>query len=221
MREEQERTAETRRARRRREEGSARRQQRGWLAPGSPELARAGDLAAARATIAAHVARDEEQARARTFLLEWIDAHPDALDRSCLAGHLTASSLVLDARGEHALLTLHKKLGRWLQLGGHCDGDGNLARAALCEAQEESGIAELEIDPTPIDLDCHRIPARPGEPEHWHLDTRFLARAAPGATPRINPESKELRWISLREGQSFELDDSVLRLFRLARGRES
>lgn len=189
---------------------------RRWLAAGSPELAPVADLARARATIEAWRPRDGRQREARAFVLDWIDGHPDALLRSCLEGHLTASTLLLDARGERALLTLHGKLGRWLQLGGHCDGDGNLAGSALREGLEESGIPGLEIDPELIDLDCHRIPARPGEPEHWHLDARFLTRAPAGAEPRLGPESKALRWFAPEELAAVTRDDSVERLFALA-----
>lgn len=185
---------------------------RRWLAADHPELAAATDLARARATLAAYVPRDAHQAEQRAFFLAWIDAHPDALHRSCLDGHLTASALVLDHAGERALLTLHKKLGRWLQLGGHCDGDGNLAAAALREAIEESGIATLTIDPTPIDLDAHRIPARPGEPEHWHLDTRYLVRAPAGARELVSDESLALRWLPLDELDALPIDESVRRL---------
>lgn len=192
------------------------RTQRRWLVAGMPELAPIADLARARSTIERHVPRDRKQAQAREFVLAWIDAHPDALLRSCLDGHLTSSALVLDASGARALLTLHRKLGRWLQLGGHCDGDANLAGSALREASEESGISGLAIDPELIDLDCHRIPARAGEPEHWHLDARFLVRAPPAALARISQESRALRWFTPEELAGLATDESVLRLFRLA-----
>jgi len=211
-RDELEPTAETRRG----AEGTGYRAARRWRTAEARELAEPGDLALARATLAAYVARDAEQARARAFFLEWIDAHPDALLRTCLDGHLTASALVLDARAERGLLTLHAKLGRWLQLGGHLDGDGNLARSALREAIEESGIEALAIDPTPVDLDAHRIPARPGEPEHWHLDVRFVARAPEGALARATAESHALRWVTAGELAELATDDSVRRLFVLA-----
>jgi len=190
--------------------------ERRWLQAGAPELAPVHDLAVARATIERYLPRDAEQAREREFILGWIDAHPDALLRTCLEGHLTSSALVLDASGERALLTLHAKLGRWLQLGGHCDGDANLGGSALRECLEESGIDGLAIDPVVVDLDCHRIPARPGEPEHWHLDARFLVRAPQGALARASAESHELRWFGAGELASIETDDSVRRLFILA-----
>ena len=197
---------------------SARAPERRWLAASAPELAPVPDLTVARLTIERYVPRDAAQAHERRFILAWIDANPDALLRSCLEGHLTSSALVLDAAGERALLTLHRKLGRWLQLGGHCDGDANLAGSALRECTEESGIDGLAIEPEPVDLDCHRIPARPGEPEHWHLDARFLVRAPPAAIARVSAESRELRWFTPRELGALETDDSVRRLFALAFG---
>ena len=114
------------------------------------------------------------------------------------------------------LLTHHGKLRRWLQLGGHCDGDADLARVALREATKESGIEGLAIDPVPIDVDIHTIPAHKGEPEHLHLDTRFLVRAPAGAVARASDESIGLRWFRAEELDSVETDESVRRLVRIA-----
>ena len=189
-----------------------------FVVPDDPRLAFVPDLDRARAAIDAYSPRDPQQAEARERMLAFVDEHPDALLRTCLEGHLTASALVIDARGERGLLTLHRKLARWLQVGGHCDGDANLAGVALREALEESGLVELAIDPTPVDLDVHRIPARPGEPEHWHLDTRFLIRACADEQLRVSAESKELRWFAPEKLATIETDDSVRRLFRLAFG---
>ena len=190
----------------------------GLLGPGDPRLRPNLDLAAARRLLEHHVARDAEQERTRARMLSFVDAHPDALLRSCRTGHLTASALVIDAARRCGLLTLHAKLGRWLQLGGHCDGDGNLPGVALREAIEESGIPELRLDPRPIDLDVHRIPARPGEPEHLHLDTRFLVHAPPGAKASVGAESVELAWFAPAELVGITADASVRRLFGLAFG---
>ena len=181
------------------------------------DLVSTPDLAIARHLLAAWDPPTLEQERTRDRMLAFVDAHPeDAHLRTCLEGHLTASALVLDAEGARALLTFHRKLGKWLQLGGHCDGDANLAAAALREAIEESGIEDLEIDPLPIDLDIHPIPARSGEPRHLHLDTRFLVHAPRGARERASEDSIELRWFTREESAEIETDDSVRRLLRLA-----
>ncbi|MCA8981390.1 MAG: NUDIX hydrolase [Planctomycetes bacterium] len=184
-----------------------------------PTLRRVTDLALARATLEAFVPPNAHQTGERERMLAFIDAHPnDAHLRSCLEGHLTASCLLLDHAGERALLTHHRKLRRWLQLGGHCDGDANLAHAAWCEATEESGIDGIEIEPEPVDLDIHVIPARPGEPEHLHLDSRFIARAPAGAREVVSSESIELAWVSPADLARLETDNSVRRLFEIAFG---
>lgn len=174
------------------------------------------DTAAARELLAGWSAPDESRARERDRIVAWIDRHPDdAHRRERIEGHLTASALVVDPVRGKALLTHHRKLGRWLQLGGHCDGDANLARAALREASEESGIQDLRVDPTPIDVDVHVIPARGTEPEHLHLDTRFLVVAPGGARETVGDESLALRWFDPRELEDLATDESVRRLFRL------
>ncbi len=178
------------------------------------------DPAFARALLAAWTPPDAEQARERDRIVAWIDRFPcDAHRRERLEGHLTASALVVDAERGVLLLTHHRKLGRWLQLGGHCDGDANLARAALREALEESGIEGLAVDPVPLDVDVHAIPARPGEPEHLHLDTRFLVLAPAGAKHIASPESIALSWFS-PHALPDPADASVERLVRRVFGRD-
>lgn len=190
---------------------------------GVSELSADPRLCTARAILERYLPPTPEQEQVRTRMLDFIEAHPeDAHERSCLEGHLTASALVLDAAGKRALLTFHRKLGRWLQLGGHCDGDANLRHVALREACEESGMDNLTIGAEPIDLDIHAIPARPtalgraAEPRHLHLDTRYLVRAAPGSVARLSEESIELGWFSPDQAASLDLDPSLLRIFQLA-----
>ena len=111
-----------------------------------------------------------------------------------MAGHLTASAVVLDGDGRTVLLTLHPRVGRWLQLGGHCeDGDSTLAGAALREATEESGIDGLELVGPPVHLDVHPITCSLGVPTR-HFDVRYLVVAPPGAVARISAESDDLRF---------------------------
>jgi 8-oxo-dGTP pyrophosphatase MutT (NUDIX family) len=152
------------------------------------------------ALLAAHASFDEKEARDVAFVRAFLAAHPeDAHLRSQTAGHLTGSGFVLDARRERVLLLHHGKLGRWLQPGGHGEGENDPRLIALREIEEETGLRDLLPFPDErlLDVDVHLIPARPGEPAHPHLDLRygFIARA--GKEPRVSSESRELRWFLL------------------------
>ncbi|MDA3039233.1 MAG: NUDIX hydrolase [Actinomycetota bacterium] len=129
-------------------------------------------------------------------MLAFIDQHEDALLRSCLAGHLTGSALVVDSSTGNVLLLHHAKLQRWLQPGGHADGDGDLGAVALREAIEETGLVGLELVHPAIDLDIHVIPARGDEPAHLHLDVRYLVLAPQASAVVINAESTGSRWVN-------------------------
>lgn len=130
----------------------------------------------------------------RQAFLGFLAARPDACARSCAPGHLTASAVVLSHDGTHVLLTLHPRVGRWVQLGGHCEErDIGLAEAALREATEESGIPGLRIDSRPLHLNVHPITCSLGVPTR-HFDVQFLLHAPPGATPVRSPESIDLAW---------------------------
>ncbi|MGH8086490.1 MAG: NUDIX hydrolase [Lysobacter sp.] len=118
----------------------------------------------------------------------------DPYRRERLAGHLTASSWLVDRCGARVLLTHHRKLDRWLQLGGHADGDRDLARVALREAEEESGLAGLVLEGGLFDLDRHWIPARGEVPGHWHYDVRYVVRAGTREDFVVSAESLDLAW---------------------------
>lgn len=174
-----------------------------------------GTLAEARQELDAALSTSAESDRHRLEILAFIDDHDDALHRSCLTGHLTGSGLVIDDARERTLLMLHAKLGLWLQPGGHADGEGHLATVALTEATEETGIDGLQVLGPAVDCDIHKIPARPGEPEHLHLDTRFVVVAPADAVVQGNHESHELRWVTLDELDGLAGDESLRRLARV------
>ncbi|MCQ4191907.1 NUDIX hydrolase [Streptomyces parvulus] len=150
----------------------------------------------------------------RQVYLDHLAAHPDGLWKACGAGHVTASALVVDPSRGRALLTLHKKMRMWLQMGGHCEpGDGTLARAALREATEESGIDGLTLAPGgPVRLDRHHTPCA------WHLDVQYAAVAPAGAVEAISDESLDLRWFPYAEVADVA-DESVVRLLEATLAR--
>ena len=135
---------------------------------------------------------EELEAVKRKFF-ELTALEPGALDRSTRPGHLTGSAVVFNHDATETLLLFHTKLQRWLQPGGHADGEANLARVALKEAIEESGIDGLEIVDPAVDLDIHRVDP-PKEEAHLHYDVRFVVIAPEGAQPVSNHESQDITW---------------------------
>lgn len=136
----------------------------------------------------------EEPAGDPEIFLEFLDSSAEVFHRHHPPGHFTGSAWLVSADGERVLLTHHRKLGRWLQLGGHADGDSDLARVALREAEEESGLFGLQVEPPIFDLDRHWIPARGEEPGHWHYDVRFVVRATSDERFALSEESLALAW---------------------------
>jgi 8-oxo-dGTP pyrophosphatase MutT (NUDIX family) len=148
--------------------------------------------------------------------------HDDCLLRTCGPGHVTASAWIVSASRDRFLLTHHAKLDRWLQLGGHVDGEPHVHLAALREAREESGMQRFAFFgdgsvPLPLDVDVHGIPAHKDEPEHEHHDVRFLLVAEPDQHIVVSGESKDVRWFSFEELGRVASDESVARLARKAR----
>ena len=137
----------------------------------------------------------------------------DAYRRERLAGHFTASAWLVSSDAARVLLTHHRKLGLWLQLGGHADGERDLKVAALKEAEEESGLTGLSIEPAIFDLDRHRIPEHKGVPEHWHYDARYVVRAGANEAYIVSDESHDLAWRDIAElGECADADPSVRRM---------
>jgi 8-oxo-dGTP pyrophosphatase MutT (NUDIX family) len=155
-------------------------------------------------------------------ILAFMDRYPDPFDRRIPEGHLTGSAVVVGAAGDRVLLAHHRKLGRWLQPGGHAEpGERAGEVVALREAREETGIEGLTLHPSaprPLDVDVHPIPARGDEPAHRHLDLRYLVIAPPGASlHRRAAESRALRWFTWGELATADLDPGLRRALRAAR----
>ncbi len=176
-------------------------------------------------TLSSWTAADADQDRLRRDYLTHLTAHQDGLWRSCLPAHITASAVVVDPAGGRVLLTLHPKVGLWLQMGGHCEpGDQTLAAAALREATEESGIAGLRLletadgGPAPVMLDRHQVRCTGKDrPENTHLDVQYVAVAEAGTQELISEESLDLRWFDY--DRLPELTDGSVRAL-VARARE-
>lgn len=183
-----------------------------WATAGDAALAASTDLAEAAARVEDAIDPSGQRGRFRRFLA----AHPNALQRSCVEGHLTGSALVVDAAGTQLVLLHHRKLQRWLQPGGHADGDANLTAVARREAEEETGLQGLRVVSPAIDLDVHEV-SGPREPAHLHFDVRFLVVAPPGAVLAGNEESTDLRWVAFDALEEFAPDAGLRRLAATAR----
>ena len=147
-------------------------------------------------------------------MLAFLDEHEDAFERSLEVGHFTASAWLLSRDLSQALLMHHAKLNLWVQLGGHADGDTDLVEVAIKEAQEESGIEDIEPIMCEIfDIDIHTIPANSKEAAHEHFDVRFILRVASDEKFIQNRESKELRWVGKDKSQLPTDQRSVVRMF--------
>ncbi len=141
-----------------------------------------------------------DQAAVADQFLDLLRDPADPFVRERLQGHFTGSAWLVSGDGQRVLLTHHRKLGLWLQLGGHADGDRDLARVAGKEATEESGLAGLEVEAERIfDLDRHWIPERKGVPGHWHYDVRYVVHARGGEDYVVGEESLDLAWRPVTE----------------------
>jgi 8-oxo-dGTP pyrophosphatase MutT (NUDIX family) len=146
-------------------------------------------------------------------MVELLDGTPDCFLRTSFPGHFTGSALVVNGDGSRVLLHHHRKLDKWLQFGGHCDGDEDVLRVARREALEESGIEGLIVaSERPFDLDIHEIPARGADPAHFHYDVRYMLIAPEAAALVLSDESHDLRWFAPEELEPLALDGSLRRM---------
>jgi len=157
-------------------------------------------------------AHPTERHIAQAFI-DFLASGDDVFLRTRMDGHFTASCWLLSADGERVLLTHHRKLARWLQLGGHADGQMDLAKVALTEAIEESGLSDLAVEPSIFDLDAHLIPARGGEAAHTHWDVRFVLRCAGSENYQVSAESLALAWLPIAQMHDYP-DASLQRMAR-------
>jgi 8-oxo-dGTP pyrophosphatase MutT (NUDIX family) len=176
--------------------------------------------------LAEHVPLDDDEAGHLARILDFVGRHANPFDRAMTAGHLTGSAFVLDP-SDRLLLAHHRRLDIWVQLGGHSDGETVAHEVALREAREESGLDDLRFDdrllfddgsPRLLDVDVHRIPARRDEPEHDHLDLRFLLRTdTPDRIVGDPTETHALEWVTLDEARR-RCDPGMLRALRRISG---
>lgn len=139
--------------------------------------------------------------------------HPDAFQRTHLPGHITGSAFIVSEDFSQTVLVHHAKLNRWLQPGGHTDGDQNVERVALREANEETGLQNLTLASTEIfDLDIHAIPARKDFPQHDHYDVRYLVNASLNEKIIVSEESHDVKWVMLNDLEKFSTEVSLLRM---------
>lgn len=144
--------------------------------------------------------------------LDFVRRNERCFERDLWEGHVTGSAWLVDGGGGRVLLTHHRKLGRWLQLGGHSDGDPRPLVVAMQEAREESGLRVAPLSREIFDLDIHEIPARKQDPAHLHYDVRFALQVIGDEGFRISAESLDLAWVSIDELDRYTDETSMLRM---------
>lgn len=157
--------------------------------------------------------RHTEEAETVSAFMAFVESETDCFCRNLAVGHITGSAWVVDTDGSQVLLTHHRKLNRWLQLGGHADGDPDVLSVAMKEAEEESGLVGFShIGSGIFDIDIHPIPARKDEPEHLHYDVRYVLRANGSLDYIVSDESHDLRWVDLDEVETLTTEPSMMRM---------
>ncbi|MFT4032648.1 MAG: NUDIX hydrolase [Siphonobacter sp.] len=160
-----------------------------------------------------HQPYNAEERAMQTRMIEFVNKYPTCcFDRTLSVGHVTGSAWIVDESRGYALLVHHRKLDRWFQPGGHCDGDPSVWQVAQREAWEETGLRVTSLSKAIYDLDIHTIPARGAEPEHLHYDVRFLFQADRSQPLVVTHESKDIRWVPLSEIASLNDSPSIMRM---------
>ncbi|MEQ8858724.1 MAG: NUDIX hydrolase [Pseudomonadales bacterium] len=162
----------------------------------------------------AYAPRHPEEADTVGRFIDFVERNPRCFERELTEGHVTGSAWLVDGRGERVLLTHHRKLGRWLQLGGHSDGEPRPLKVAMQEAREESGLALRPLSADVFDLDIHEIPARRRDPTHLHYDVRFALQVVGGEAFRVSDESLDLAWVAIDSLADYTDEISMLRMAR-------
>ncbi len=148
-------------------------------------------------------------------LQNFVREHPDCFERSSSIGHITGSAWLVNRAGTHTLLTHHKKLNKWLQPGGHVDGNPDVLQSALREAEEESGLSGiLPLSEDIFDIDIHAIPQHGSEAEHYHYDVRFAVHTTESEDYLVSDESHDLAWVNIQDVQQLTQEESMLRMVR-------
>jgi 8-oxo-dGTP pyrophosphatase MutT (NUDIX family) len=160
---------------------------------------------------------DRDRADVVERIISFVEMTPTCAERSHRAGHLTGSAWIVNPSRTRALLLHHRKLNKWMQPGGHADGELDLFEVALREAQEESGLASIHpVSRQVFDVDIHEIPQLKEVPPHYHYDVRFLFEADDARAPRGNDESRQVAWINFVDMPTYTEEESVLRMMRLS-----
>ena len=154
------------------------------------------------------------EADAKPKMLEFVQANPNCFERELAIGHITGSAWLLNREGDKALLMHHLKLNKWLQPGGHADGETDILSVAIKEAREESGINAIEpVMKNIFDLDIHEIPSNAKNKAHFHYDVRFLLQVTSDERLVLNEEAHELKWFGKNKANLPTQEDSVTRMF--------
>jgi 8-oxo-dGTP pyrophosphatase MutT (NUDIX family) len=162
-----------------------------------------------------HPGHDQNEKQMTQNTIDFVNGNTNCFGRELLIGHITGSAWILDHSGQFVLLTHHRKLDRWFQPGGHCDGDSDVLEVALKEALEETGVSDIKVVHENIfDIDIHEIPERKGIQAHLHYDIRFLFKADKDTPLVITEESNDLAWVELAKVEALNNEESMMRMVR-------